>query len=409
MNISRTEKDLLRDLAKRVAEIAAHPRHRQRAEMWKKHNRLEKVKPMVLVFPEGSWCELLPDSVLQVSDPFWRHYEWHLRHLIYRWEHLRDDNVIDPTIRVGLVHANSGWGLPIESVPSPKARGAWGFKPAILEPEDAEKMKVPEIQVDEKQTQENYAAVNEVLGDILPVRLHRRIWVNTSLIGILARLRGLDQIMVDMCDRPQWVHRVMSFMAEATERMMDQIEQMGALELNNGADYVGSGGVGYTNELPQPDFDGKHVRWRDLWGFAEAQEFELVSPQMLEEFVVQYQARLLKRFGLNCYGCCETLTHKFGVVKQIPHLRRISIGPRSPLRPAAEALEDKYILSWKPNPAELARDFDPERIRRILRQGLEVTKGCVVEVILKDLHTVNEEPYRLTEWVKIAQALSETM
>jgi hypothetical protein len=406
-SLSRAERQILRDLALRVAEIAAHPQHAIQRELWKRHNRLDSARPMVLVFPEGSWQELLPDSSLVISDSFFRGYEWHLRHLIYRWEHLRDDNVIEPVIKVGLAQSNSGWGMGLDTIPSPTPRGAWAFNPPIKEPEDADKLSAPEILIDEKKTQENLDALADVIGDILEVKLHRRAHVDTSLIGTLARLRGLDQLMVDMCDRPEWLHRVMRFMTEGTMRLLDQVERMGALDLNNGADYVGSGGVAYTDELPAPGFDGKNVRLRDLWGFAEAQELALVSPQMHEEFALRYQIRLLERFGLNCYGCCESLTHKFEIVKKVPRLRRISVSPFTDLTAAADALQDKYIFSWKPNPAELTLNFDPARIRAGLHEAVRIARGCVVEIVMKDTHTVNNEPHRLEAWVSIAKEVAQ--
>jgi len=41
-------------------------------------------------------------------------------------------------------------------------------------------------------------------------------------------------------------------------------------------------------------------------------------------------------------------------------------------------------------------------VRKIIRDGLEKTKDCVVEIIMKDIRTCRGEPERLTEWVKIA-------
>ena len=38
---------VLRDLAARVAEIAALPVQEERAEMWRRHNRLEHGRPLV--------------------------------------------------------------------------------------------------------------------------------------------------------------------------------------------------------------------------------------------------------------------------------------------------------------------------------------------------------------------------
>jgi hypothetical protein len=407
MPITHAERELLRDLARQVAEIAAHPRQATQREMWKRHNGLQPGKPMVLVFPEGAWSELLPDDTLAITDPFFRRWEWQLRHLIYRWEHLRDDNVIEPVLKVGQVRTNSGWGLEVGHIASSEARGAWHFDPPIKDPADLAKLRQPHIEVDEEQTRRHFEMTAEVFGDILTVVVKRGAGVDTSLIGHLAGLRGLDQIMVDMCDRPEWVHQAMGFLTEATLRLLDRVEEIG-LDLNNGDDYVGSGGVAYTDDLPAPGFDGERVRLRDLWGFAEAQELALVSPAMHEEFVLQYQRRMLDRFGLNCYGCCESLTDKFEIVKKVPRLRRVSVSPWTDLRVAADALQDQIVFSWKPNPAEMVGRgvFDPESVRAQIREMLEITRGCVVEMILKDTHTVRHEPQRLSTWVEIANDLT---
>ena len=40
-----------------------------------------------------------------------------------------------------------------------------------------------------------------------------------------------------------------------------------------------------------------------------------ISPAQHEEFVLNYQLRLLERCGLNSYGCCESYDHKFDMLK----------------------------------------------------------------------------------------------
>ena len=53
MNIPDKDKTILRDLARRAAEIGNLPIQQQKADMWRRHNDLERVRPMVLIFPEG--------------------------------------------------------------------------------------------------------------------------------------------------------------------------------------------------------------------------------------------------------------------------------------------------------------------------------------------------------------------
>ena len=162
--------------------------------------------------------------------------------------------------------------------------------------------------------------------------------------------------------------------------------------------------MGYTDQLPQSDFDGTHVRTRDLWGFATAQIFSEVSPAMHEEFALRYEIQFLSRFGLNCYGCCEPLHLKMNEVRKIPRLRRVSMSPYVDLAKGAEEIGDQYIYSRKPNPAILASvAWNPDAVRKSTRDDLEKTRGCIVELIMKDTHTVNGEPHRLAEWVRIAK------
>ena len=148
------------------------------------------------------------------------------------------------------------------------------------------------------------------------------------------------------------------------------------LNLNNDNTPVGSGGFGWTKQLPQKDYDRGHVRTMDMWGFAESQETSGISPRMFEEFVFQYQLPILARFGLNCYGCCEALNERWEIIKKIPNLRRVSVSPWADVRNMAEKLQDKYIFSLKPHPGYLAvSPINEEFIRKSLRDALKNYKS----------------------------------
>jgi len=97
------------------------------------------------------------------------------------------------------------------------------------------------------------------------------------------------------------------------------------------------------------------------------------------------------------------VTDRLQYIFKIPNLRRISVSPWADLRIAAEQLQDKYVFSWKPNPAQICGRFDEDRIRQDIRSTLDITEGCVLEMILKDTHTCDNDPSRLSAWVRIAQ------
>jgi hypothetical protein len=47
--------------------------------------------------------------------------------------------------------------------------------------------------------------------------------------------------------------------------------------------------------------------------------------------------------------------------------------------------------------------WDESRIRAQLTEFLAVTKGCVVEMVMKDVQTLGDHPERLARWVEIAR------
>ena len=54
-----------------------------------------------------------------------------------------------------------------------------------------------------------------------------------------------------------------------------------------------------------------------------------------------------------------------------------------------------------------AASAEAEAARESLRDTFEKTRGCAVEVIMKDLHTCRGEPHRMWEWTRMASALAE--
>ena len=399
---------LIRDLARRVAEIAAQPVQAQRAKTWTAFNRLEQRRPMVLIFPEGAWRELLPEDALVCTDPACRNIERDLRRRIYHGDVLQDDNVVSPTIVSSVAWRTSGWGVQAVSTRPDEPLGAAHYEPVIKTEADADKIQAPQVTVDWDATERNHERLCDLFDGTLPVERRGAAYGGVAMIDMFSQWRGLELLFWDMVDRPEWLHRVLQFITDAQLGILDALDQANALGLNNGANYCGSGGVGYSDELPQPDFDGVHVRPMDMWGFATTQIFSEVSPAMHDEFALRYEMQWLECFGLNAYGCCEPLHKKLDLVKRIPRIRRISMSPWVDVEEGAAQLGDEYIFSYKPNPAIMACvHWDADAVRRDIHDFLDKTRGCVVEMVMKDTHTCNSKPHRMADWVRIAREEAE--
>jgi hypothetical protein len=408
-----TERDVavLRDLARRIADIADEPVMAERIALWKRHNALQPARAMILVFPEGSWAELVPDAVLCCKDPKLRRIEQDFRRTLHQHAHFDCDNVVTREFGVDKVVYTTGWGLDPQWDHSTTARGSRKFHPVLLEPADLKKLRMPELTYDEDATQEQLAEAQDMFGDILDVRIRGVHNISYHPLSLYTARRGLAEAMMDMAAEPGLIHDALTFFTEGYKHCMQQMVDMNLLDLNNDNSYHNSGGNGWTDELPPADCDPARVRPADMWGSAEAQEMAQVSPEMHEEFALRYEKELLAPFGLTGYGCCEDLTRKLDYVFEIPNIRRISISPWADVDVCAEKLKGDYIFSWKPHPAHLVGRFDTERLRAYIEHTVRVAaeNGCVLEMILKDTHTCEHHPERFDEWTRVAREVIDAM
>jgi len=275
--------------------------------------------------------------------------------------------------------------------------------PPIKDPADAARMVMPHHVIDEEETQRRADRVAAAFGDIVPVNVDRgpvcQVW-DADISTRLAQLRGLDQVILDMIDRPDWLHELVAFMRDGILQTHEEAEQAGDWRLGNHQNQA----MPYAEELEDPAPGSKPVTREQLWCFCASQEFALVGPQWFEEFILQYQRRIFENFGLLAYGCCEDLTQMIPLLKTIPNLRRIAVSPMANVARCAEQIGADYVLSYRPSPSDMVGyDFDPDRIRRILREDLAACRGCHVDITLKDVETVQHDPKRVRDWVRITR------
>ncbi|MBT6630404.1 MAG: hypothetical protein HOB49_25540 [Gemmatimonadetes bacterium] len=125
---------------------------------------------------------------------------------------------------------------------------------------------------------------------------------------------------------------------------------------------------------------------------------------MHDEFLLQYQLPIMERFGLVAYGCCEDLTDKIDMLRQIPNLRRIAVSPFADVRRCAEQIGSDYVFSYRPSPTDMVGyGLDHERVRQLLRQDLMACRDNFVDITLKDVETVEGDPQRVRQWVAMCR------
>jgi hypothetical protein len=390
-SVTPKEKKLLRDIAKEVKNISKNPVWFEKRRLWKQKNALWRVRPLMLAsLPGAAWREMLPESDLEVGDETMRRIEWDLRKRIYRWCHIGDDAIIDDKVFVPVERTLTDWMEGRVRPYSARVDRAEKFHPVLEERCDLKKLRYPELKIDREASNRNYEKIGDIFQGILDVIPGEPFYAGTdgpvmgwgnSLIDILCELRGLENIYYDLIREPRFVHDAMLFLTKGTLKYLDTLEREDLLRLNNNEFIsasntpLGSNGLAITDELPREGSTPGHVRTGDLWGYFMAQEFSEVSPDMLEEFVLPYQARVAARFGMNAYGCCEANDKKWSrILAHIPNL-------------------------------EIAA-FDETAVRKELKKGLDITKECRVVVCLRDTQTLFGKPERAWKWTAIAQELA---
>jgi len=426
--MNNREREIIRDLAKRIAELAKQPIMEERRNKWYAHNDLKSADPMILVFPEGGWREIITPDMLLCEDEEARFMEWMLRARLFRAENINDDSVVEGIWETAKCISNTGWGIregagttaivnewvvddSIGYCPSVWKKdfkfveNAMTFKPCIDDEDDLKKLRTPEIIYDEKTTLERLALHQDVLGDILDVRLVGKKYIMFNLVEMYTDHRGLENVLYDLYEEPEMTHKAMDIFENGFRDMVRQYHEMGLLEMNNDHSYCGSGGVGYTHELPKDENGTKSLK--NLWAFAESQEFTNVSPAQHKEFVMEHEARLLEPFGLSAYGCCEPLERKLDDVLNMPNMRRISISPWADIQSCAEQMRMKAVYSWKPNPSYFINNFEESFLKEYVTNMLKHTKNNAAEIVLKDTHTCMHEPQRYRIWTDLVRRCIE--
>lgn len=413
IHLEPREIEVLRRLVEELATAAASPVHREKAELWRRLNDLDSVRPMVWI-NEIPWHEMNVNDelTLETRHPWAREWETTLRQTLYQWRHLPADMVLSDFLECPLAIHSTDFGI-VEDVDVARTDAAnpivsRHFHIQIRSAKDLDKIQMPKVTHVAEATEERLRVMREVAAGCLPVRKVGQTHIWFTPWDYLIRWWGVAEAMLDLYDRPELVNEGVDRMVKAWMTELDQFVAQGLLSPDANNTRVGSGGYGYATALAAPSPGALGVPTSQMWGCSNAQIFSEVSPEMHWEFALRHDLPWLSRWGLNYYGCCEPLDTKLDLLRRIPNLRKISMNFR--IRPdrAVGNVGEQYVFSYKPNPAFLAEDtFRLHEMRAELERVLDRARGCHVELIMKDISTVRYQPQRLWQWAAMAMEVAE--
>jgi len=394
---------ILRELAKKYMEIAMLPIQEETAALYRGVNALKPVRPVVLM-DEFPWHELDFDGSLTLlcEDETGRLFERYMRRVLFQWKYCRADMMVRPFIPVDKVFYSAGNGIDvIENVISQNDGNhiiSHEYDDQFEDDESLNKLHFEKITYDAEETKRRFDLAGDIFEGIAPVKLtgtnsYSAVW------DVISRYRGVTALLMDLVERPEFTHALVNKMTEIELDKIRQFEEMNLFEPYPSLIHCTAA---ITDELPGADFDPEHVRTQNIWGRGMAQIFAHVSKAMHDEFDIQYIKRVLDRFGLVYYGCCEPLHSKIDILEKISNLRKISITPWADVDIAAECIGKRYVLASKPNPAFVAGTFDFKTVEAEIVHVLEACKRnhTTCEFAIKDISTVGGRPQNLFDWEK---------
>jgi hypothetical protein len=395
-------------LARRYLDLCRQPAQQHRRKLWQDTHSLIRTMPPIYV-RAFAWREM-PQSRGRCNDPFFRDVENTLRESLFR-SRFEDDFVFEPWLTLSAVHQCTGWGLAGDRHNSDEPHGSFKIDYPIRDLSDVQKLRMPCHQINEQQTAQRLKRLTDAIGDLLPISIDRSpaytMWT-ADLSTDLGHLRGIEHLMLDMIDHPQWLHRLMAFLRDGVLAAQTQAERAGDWSLTAHQNQA----MPYSHDLPNPAPHVHGIPRRSLWAFAAGQEFTAVGPELWNEFLLTYQKPILESFGLVAYGCCEDLTRKLPYLRTLKNLRRIAVSPFADVTRCTEHIGSDYVISYRPGPADMVSyGFDRNRIESILKRDFEKLNAndCIFDITLKDVETVQSDPHRIVEWVRIVRELTERL
>jgi hypothetical protein len=401
----------LRDLARRQADISALPVMRERERMWYDLNDGHPgARPPVVIETWTFDRDFLPDNVFRCASDLGRGIETQLLRNIRQHELIDDDHVCPSTFDIGWWTDIDEFGVPIPTESVKDYQGVeTGYR--FLHPiKDLERdfgmLKPATCSVDRAGTLAWQAFLEELFGEVLPVRIRTGVFGATMLTYRVIELMGMDAFFTAMSETPEAVHRLMAFLRDNALAVMRWAEAERLLRVNNGNEDSFGSSPCFTTRLPAPGFDPERVRLGDMWGASNSQETVGVSPAMFHEFCFPYYRDVVEPVGLLYYGCCEPTHPYWEDLRKLPHLRKVSISRWCDQRFMGEALRGgDIVFSRKPDPNRLAvpARLDEEDWAAHIRETLDATRGVPVEFIIRDVYTVHGNLGNARRAVEIAR------
>ena len=408
--VQKWEREWLRELARKQLEYAKSELNQKRIKEWYLHNDLKGERPMVQLEMWTFEQEIIPQRLKCVT-PKARALEAQLYRNFLNRELFDDDRVVPDYFPLSYDAWFRMFDIEVK-VENAQLDGHQSlghhFIPCLEDLEDdyeEGKIKPSTFGVDLEQTEKKKQFIEEMIGDILPVKIQMDCLYSVPT-QMLVHIMSMEQMMFNMYDYPELFKKMMGQIADDTLAYYRMLEEKKLVLPTTTFESVGQGTFAFTNDLPGEEvFRERPFTTKDVWGFMDSQETVGISPQMYEEFIFPCYQKISSQYGLLSYGCCEPVHPIWeNCISKLENLRKVSISPWCDEAYMGEQLRgSRVIYHRKPSPNYLGVDriLDEDALREHIRTTLRAAKGCKVEFTQRDVYTIHNDLDKARRYIEI--------
>jgi hypothetical protein len=391
----------LAELAAEMQDLAASAEHQRRARLWADVMRLRGARPVVNFYVYASvWeAELTDAATFRCPEGLARDLEKQMLFKIWRAKTIPDDTPLDPSVTVFPERPRRSrpfpWGveMPVERAATP---GSYKEVPVLWSEADLERLSAPHYEEDTGGTRERAEQAGELVNDQAPVHV-RTDELHWGPFEYAVRLRGIENLLADVCEAPEFVHRLMATLTDGMVAYQKEREAAGAVSAQ-------ADSIGHVHWRQPPR--GKENRLSGCGAYIHAQSAASLSPAMYAEFVHPHNCRLAELVGWTYYHGCEDLSQKCRIIKSLPNLRLFHVSPWTPIEPVIAELGPGVVYEVHSHPTTVIYGEDRAGIRRELVDLHSKAAGAPHVLALADVETFHGRFERTVYWAETAQELA---
>ncbi|MEG0768229.1 MAG: hypothetical protein RR482_10970, partial [Clostridia bacterium] len=313
----------LRALAARQTELAQSAEMQALTCAWECHGDFDKASRPMIRIELGTFEQDVLPPLLQCGDAQARQIEVSLLRNLVNHTLFADDTLVPDHFAVTPVFRMTPFGLPVRRQ---KTEGVGHqFIPYLHElPADAHLLGKSLFEVDVESSARRVETLDALFGDLLPVR-QTGYSLSACPMQDIVHIMRMEDLFLAMMDEPESFTQILERLVADYLAFFERLEAQGLLRTAVRGEHLSQGTYCFTSELPG---DQPAAKLSQMWLYMDSQETSAISPAMYRELVFPAYKRLMTRFGLVSYGCCEAVHALWdGCLDTLQNLRKVSISP----------------------------------------------------------------------------------